>query len=62
VHIKDGQGREARISTENWKPLTPDDKKIYDQSRQMQKMCEGLTDREKKLIDRINREIFIGVL
>lgn len=34
VHVKDGAGREARISTETWKPLTPEDQRIYDEARQ----------------------------
>ncbi len=58
VHIKDGQGREVRISTEKWKPLTPEDQRIFDRSKEIQKTCEKLTDGEKKLFDRINRQIF----
>jgi RHS repeat-associated protein len=58
IHIKDGSGREARISTETWKPLTPDDERIFNKSKQMQNACEKLTDGEKKFFDRVNRQIF----
>ena len=58
IHVKDGQGREARISTETWKPLTPDDERIYNNSKAMQKACDGLTDGEKKFFDRVNRQVF----
>ena len=58
IHLRDGSGNEARISTETWKPLTPDDKKIFDGSKPMQKACEGLTDGEKKFFDRVNRQVF----
>ncbi|UXH80938.1 RHS repeat-associated core domain-containing protein [Roseateles amylovorans] len=39
AHLFDREGREARISTEAWKPLTPEDAKIYNQSKQMQRAC-----------------------
>jgi len=58
VHLRDGAGREARISTETWKPLTPDDQRIYDRSKSMQKYCENLTEGEKKFFDRVNRQVF----
>ncbi len=58
VHVKDGQGREARMSTETWRPLTPEDGRIYDKSREMQKVCNDLTDGQKKFFDRVNREVF----
>lgn len=58
VHLFDGAGREARISSETWKPLTPEDAKVYNQSKQMQRACEGLTDGEKKFLDRVNRNVF----
>jgi hypothetical protein len=58
IHLKDGTGRDARISTETWKPLTPEDQRIYDKSKAMQRACENLTDGEKKFFDRVNRQIF----
>ena len=58
MHIRDRQGREARMSTETWKPLTPEDERIFKSSPQMQKACESLTDGQKKFFDRVNREIF----
>jgi hypothetical protein len=58
VHVKDGQGREARVSTETWKPLTPEDQRIYDRSKEIQKTCEKLSVGEKKLLDRVNRQVF----
>ena len=58
VHLFDKEGREARISTETWKPLTPEDAKVYNQSKQMQRACESLTEGEKKFLDRVNRNVF----
>jgi RHS repeat-associated protein len=58
VHVKDNSGRVARISTETWKPLTPEDQRIYDRSKTMQKACENLTEGNKKLFDQINRQVF----
>jgi hypothetical protein len=58
VHLRDSSGREARISTETWRPLTPDDKRIYDRSKQMQRYCENLTEGQKKFFDRVNRQVF----
>jgi hypothetical protein len=58
VHVYDSQNREARISTETWRPLTPEDEKIYNNSKAMQKACEGLNDSEKKFFDRVNRQVF----
>jgi RHS repeat-associated protein len=58
VHVYDSQNREARISTETWRPLTPEDEKIYNSSKAMQKACEGLNDSEKKFFDRVNRQVF----
>ena len=58
VHVRDSAGREARISTETWRPLTPGDQKIYDQSKQMQKACDSLSEGEKKFLDRVNRQVF----
>jgi len=58
VHVRDGAGRDARISTETWKPLTPADQAIYDRSKAMQNACQNLTEGEKKFFDRVNRQIF----
>jgi len=58
VHVRDSTGRVARISTETWKPLTPDDERIFNKSKQMQNACEKLSEGEKKLFDRMNRQIF----
>lgn len=58
IHLKDREGREARISTENWKPLTPADQRTYNQSPAMQRMCENLSEGQKKFLDRVNRQIF----
>jgi len=58
VHLFDKEGREARISTETWKPLTPEDAKVYNQSKQMQRACADLTEGEKKFLDRVNRNVF----
>ena len=58
IHLRDGAGREARLSSETWKPLTSEDKRIFDSSRQMQRACENLTDGQKKFFDRVNREVF----
>ncbi len=58
VHITDSAGREARMSTETWKPLTPQDADIFNKSKQMQKACENLTEGEKKFLDRVNRQVF----
>jgi RHS repeat-associated protein len=58
IHVRDSAGREARISTETWKPLTSDDAQRYNQSKQMQNACNNLTDGEKKFFDRVNRQVF----
>jgi RHS repeat-associated protein len=58
VHVTDSAGREARISTETWKPLTPKDADVYNKSKQMQEACENLSDGEKKFLDRVNRQVF----
>jgi RHS repeat-associated protein len=58
VHIRDSSGREVRISTETWKPLTPQDQKIYDQSKPIRNFCDGLSPGEKKFYDRVNRQVF----
>ena len=58
VHLIDNEGREARMSSETWKPLTPEDEKIYNQSKQMQRACQSLTEGEKKFFDRVNRNVF----
>jgi RHS repeat-associated protein len=58
IHIKDGLGNEARVSTETWKPLTAGDKAAYDKSKGIQKACGNLAEGEKKLLDRVNRQIF----
>ncbi len=58
LHLKDTEGREARISTETWKPLTPEDQRIYDRSKDMRNACQNLSDGEKKFFDRVNRQIF----
>ena len=47
VHMVDNQGREARMSTETWKPLTEKDAAVFNQSKQMQRACNSLTDGEK---------------
>lgn len=52
----DKEGREARISTETWKPLTPEDAKVYNQK--MQRAYADLTEGEKKFLDRMNRNVF----
>jgi RHS repeat-associated protein len=58
VHIRDSNGREVRMSTETWKPLTPQDQKIYDQSKAIRNFCDGLSSAEKKFYDRVNRQVF----
>jgi len=58
VHLIDSSGREARMSTESWTPLTPEDAKVYNESKQMQKACASMTAGEKKFLDRVNREVF----
>lgn len=58
VHIRDSQGTVVRVSTETWNPLTPEDQKKYDNSKQIKKYCESLTDGQKKFFDRVNREVF----
>ncbi len=58
MHLRDGAGREARLSSETWKPLTPGDQRIFDSSKQMQRACDNLTDGQKKFFDRVNREVF----
>lgn len=58
LHLKDKEGREARISSETWKPLTPEDERVFKSSPQMQKACDSLTDGEKKFLDRVNRQVF----
>jgi RHS repeat-associated protein len=58
VHLRDSNGREVRISTETWKPLTPQDQKFYDQSKPIRNFCEGLSPGEKKFYDRVNRQVF----
>ncbi len=59
VHIKDGAtGRDVRISTETWKPLTPADQKLYDNSKAVKNFCESLTDGQKKFLDKLNRQVF----
>ncbi len=58
LHLRDSEGREARLSSETWKPLTAEDKRIFDSSKQMQRACDNLTDGQKKFFDRVNREVF----
>jgi hypothetical protein len=58
VHVVDSQGNMVRMSTETWKPLTPDDKKIFDKSKQIKAFCDSLSEGEKKFLDRVNRQIF----
>jgi RHS repeat-associated protein len=58
LHLRDRDGREARLSSETWKPLTPEDKRIFDSSKDMRRACDNLTDGEKKFIGRVNREVF----
>ncbi|WP_343292915.1 RHS repeat-associated core domain-containing protein [Vandammella animalimorsus] len=58
VHIYDKNGRNIRISTETWEPLTEKDRDLYNKSKEVRRFCEGLTDGEKKFIYRVNREIF----
>jgi RHS repeat-associated protein len=58
VHMIDSQGRDVRMSTETWRPLTASDEKLYNQSRDIQRACDSLTDGQKKLFDRINRNVF----
>ena len=58
VHIRYPQNNVVRISTETWKPLTAEDQKIFDQSKQIKKYCDGLPDSERKFLDRVNRQIF----
>jgi RHS repeat-associated protein len=58
IHVRDGSGKEARISTETWKPLTPKDQEIYDKNKAMQKTCNSLTDGQKKFFDKVNRQVF----
>ncbi|OUM04315.1 RHS repeat-associated core domain-containing protein [Variovorax sp. JS1663] len=58
MHLRDSAGREARLSSETWKPLTPGDQRIFDSSKQMQRACDNLTGGQKKFFDRVNREIF----
>jgi uncharacterized protein RhaS with RHS repeats len=59
VHIRDSStGVTVRMSTETWKPLTPADQKLYDNSKSVKSFCEGLTDGQKKFFDRTNREVF----
>jgi RHS repeat-associated protein len=58
VHVRDSSGREVRMSTETWKPLTPQDQKIYDQSKAIRNFCDGLSPGEKKFFDRVNRQVF----
>ena len=58
VHIKDKDGNTVRMSTENWKPLTPKDEEILNRSKDIKKVCENLTDADKKFFDKVNREVF----
>jgi uncharacterized protein RhaS with RHS repeats len=58
VHVRDSAGNVVRMSTETWKPLTPEDLAKYNQSKQIQKACENLTEGEKKFLDRVNRNVF----
>lgn len=50
--------KRARISTERWKPLTPEDAQIYNQSKQMRRVCKNLTEGQRKFFDRVNRQVF----
>ncbi|GLK76465.1 hypothetical protein GCM10008171_17190 [Methylopila jiangsuensis] len=59
VHLRDrAGGPDARISTGTWKPLTPDDEAILNKNRNMRKFCDNLSDADKRLFDKINRQIF----
>jgi RHS repeat-associated protein len=58
VHVRDAQGNMVKMSTETWKPLTPDDQKIFDKSKQIKSYCDSLSEGEKKFLDRVNRQIF----
>ena len=55
-HLRDGEGNEARLSSETWKPLTPDDERKF--TKDMKRACDSLSDGEKKFLDKVNREIF----
>jgi RHS repeat-associated protein len=56
VHLKTADGQEVRYSTENWKPLTDDD--AARATKAHKRAVDSLTDGEKKLLDRTNREVF----
>ncbi len=56
LHLRDRNGNEARISSETWKPLTPDDARKLTPG--MRAACDSLSDAEKKFLDRVNREVF----
>lgn len=58
MHMRDSQGREARMSTETWTPLTEEDDRIFRSSKQMQQACKDLTEGQKKFFDRVNRQVF----
>jgi RHS repeat-associated protein len=58
IHVKDAAGNVAKISTETWKPLLPEDERVYSRNKGMQAACEKLTEGEKKFFDRVNRQIF----
>jgi RHS repeat-associated protein len=60
AHIKSPDGREFRISTETWRPLTPDDAEKYNdpRNRDLKRACESLNEGQKRWIDRLNREVF----
>lgn len=58
IHLRDRAGNEARISTETWKPLTPEDERIFNRSKPIQAACERLAEGEKRFLDRVNRQIF----
>jgi len=58
VHMRDSNGRDVRISTETWRPLTPQDQKLYDQSKAVRSFCENLSDGERRFFDRVNRQVF----
>ncbi|WP_146749332.1 hypothetical protein [Paracidovorax anthurii] len=58
VHIRDSAGRDVRISTKTWRPLTSQAQKLYDQSEAIRNFCDGLSDGEKKFFDHVNRQVF----
>lgn len=60
VHVFDENGREVRLATKTWEPLTDKDARIYRDARHMKAVIGSFTQEARVFLHRINRNIFFG--